>query len=209
MPELIAVLCSRQLDLLSKRFAFKLPQPIVIFLFQDWQHYRRVFGRQSMACAIPPVNAVALSIDCPLDQILNHELSHLFAMRWNGFAPPVMLEGLAVWLDSQCRLHQMDYAALRGLGRPGFDVDSIFFGQDFYVLPDRDIRYTVAGSFVGFLIKRLGWQGFMAFYQECGRRPLNSLLQKYLGLTYRETLLVWQAQIAEDWVAPYRWSPAA
>jgi hypothetical protein len=43
-------------------------------------------------------NAVLLAADCPLREGLRHELAHLFAFRWNLHAPPLVQEGLAVWL---------------------------------------------------------------------------------------------------------------
>jgi hypothetical protein len=97
-----------------------------------------------------------------------HELTHIYAPNGNRF----LAEGLAVWAHEALggvaafptkgrKLHaeakdlaaDADLTRLDAIGTPGR-------------LPDERTSYTVAGSFVGFLIERYGLEKFRALYAE-------------------------------------------
>ena len=131
-----------------------------------------------------PANAVVLATDCPLREGLRHELTHLFAFRWSTYAPPLVQEGLAVWLqgtmpDQTVTAEDIDSVlALDMDPLPMLDA-KYFFGPDqIYV------SYTLAGGFTGFLIRRFGWDRYGRFYSKADRWKFRTLFQRHFGMTF-------------------------
>ncbi len=134
--------------------------------------------------ALMPANAVVLAADCPLREGLRHELSHLFAYRWNTSAPHLVQEGLAVWLQGTMP-DQTDTAE---------DIDSVLaFDTDpspmldakYFFAPDKiHSSYVLAGGFTGFLIRRFGWDHYRLFYSKAQRLTFRSVFQKHFGMSF-------------------------
>ncbi len=112
--------------------------------------------------ALLPANAVVLAADCPLREGLRHELAHLFAFRWNTCAPPLVQEGVAVWLQGttpgQTDITKDTDSVLR------FDTDPspMLDPRHFFAPNQVHVSYALAGGFTGFLIRRFGWDHYRA-----------------------------------------------
>jgi hypothetical protein len=87
---------------------------------------------------------------------LRHELAHLFAFQWNTSAPPLVQEGLAVWLQGTTP-DQTDTAEDIGSFLP-FDTDpSLMLAPRYFFATNRiHLSYALAGGFTDFLIHRFG-----------------------------------------------------
>ena len=86
-------------DDLSQRFGIRLPRRLTVVLASSHRDLLKDFGRPMAGTALMPPNAVVLAADSPLRKGLRHELVHLFAFRWSTYAPHLVQEGLAVWLQ--------------------------------------------------------------------------------------------------------------
>jgi hypothetical protein len=129
-----------------------------------------------------PANAVVLAADCPLREGLRHELAHLFAFRWNTSAPPLVQEGLAVWLQAATP-GQTDTANDPVLG---FDMDpSPMLDPRHFFAPNRlHATYALAGRFMGFLIRRFGWDHYRRFYRKADRWTFRSVFKRQIGMSF-------------------------
>jgi len=168
---------------LSQRFGIRLRRRLTIVLISSHQELTADFGRPMGGTVLVPANAVVLAADCPLREILRHELAHLFAARWNVCPPPLLQEGLAVWLqrtdpdrtdvaEGICSVHN-------------FCTDpSLLFDRRYFFAPHRrHVSYALAGVFTGFLIRRFGWDSYRRFYRKADRWTFRSLFKRQFGIS--------------------------
>jgi hypothetical protein len=170
------------LDDFSQRFGISLPRRLTIVLTSSHQDLTDDFGRPMGGTALMPANAVVLAADCPLREGLRHELAHLFAFRWNTCAPPLVQEGLAVWLQEETP-DQMVTADHTGFA---FDTDpSPMLDSRHFFAPNRlHLSYALAGGFTGFLIRRFGWDCYRRFYSKADRWTFRSLFKTQFGMSF-------------------------
>jgi hypothetical protein len=130
--------------------------------------------------------AVVLAADYPVQQFLRHELVHVFAARWNASAPPLIQEGLAVWLESAARDGTKTPEHVRLARRCNTDPSPLLDRRYFFA-PDRmHDCYAKAGTFTGFLIRRFGWGRFRRFYRRVNRWTFRSLFRREFGMRFEE-----------------------
>jgi hypothetical protein len=174
------------LDEFSERFGVRLSRRLIIVLIPSHRDLTADFGRLMGGTALFSANAVVLAVDCPLREILRHELVHLFAARWNGCAPPLIQEGLAVWLQET--EPDRTNTALHLCVAQRFDTDpSLLLSPQYFFAPQwqRD-SYALAGVFTGFLIRRFGWDRYKRFYRMADPWTVRSAFKRQFGMGLEE-----------------------
>lgn len=182
--------CEAELDDLVERFGFPLRRPAV-FLFWTWADISKVFGEGYAGTALYEANAVVLAADTYFGRSLRHELTHLFAGRWNRQEPPLLTEGLATWLDGR---------AAGWLARPLLEtyrpvLPDLLRRRFFFSPGHRSACYILAGCFTGFLIRRFGWDRYRTLYRRVGPGRFVATFQKVFGLTLAEAERQWREEV--------------
>ena len=91
--------CREDHDRLARQFQFTLRRRPVIYLFRHYREIQRLFGPEYAGAALIPATAVVVADNQVVSEVLRHELVHLFAARWGVAEPPLLGEGVAVWLQ--------------------------------------------------------------------------------------------------------------
>src|SRR5207253_2889153 len=125
---------------------------------------REVLGSAACGFAMPPGNAIVLAADAGLEEVIRHELVHLFAARWSAHARPLFNEGIAVWLQRTYGGIPIDAKALRLIGKPGPSLLPLLSPKFFFADANAYSCYVLAGSFTGFLIRRYGVEAYRKFF---------------------------------------------
>jgi len=83
-------------------FGFRLRRRLVVFVFASVADLSRFFKSQVHACAFPGGDAIALgihgSVSGTLEEVVRHELAHLYSARWRKLDLVLTSEGMATWL---------------------------------------------------------------------------------------------------------------
>jgi hypothetical protein len=170
---------------------------VYVYLFPSDISVCVTFGAGGFAAAA--LSAVVVPFEgMPLGEVLRHELTHLLSAGWNAWAPPLLQEGLATWMQGTVQGRAIDWAAAEPLGegrrlRPLLDR-RFFFDQE-----NRWPSYLLAGSFTGFLIGRFGWDAYERFYREqAGARQFDARFKKHFGMTLEQAEALWWAGLLEQ-----------
>lgn len=174
------------MDEFSERFGTHLGRRLIIVLISSHRDLTKDVGRPVAGTLVMAANAVVLATDCPLRETLRHELTHLFAFRWNMHAPPIMQEGLANWSENT----GPDWS---GTGfdpclERGFQMDpTLLLDSRYFLAPCRvHVSYALAGIFTGFLVRRFGWDRYKQFYRRANHWNFRSVFEKQFGVTLEE-----------------------
>jgi hypothetical protein len=188
-------LCEGERDDLAQLFGFPLRRRLHVFIVPTPRDIEALFGRPFGGTVWPGANAVLLTAENLNRVMLRHELGHLFSIRWNPAAPPIMAEGLSTWLEAADRGRTLDAAAceFRLLSRP--DLKKLLDPRYFYAESHRYGCYTFAGSFTGFLIRRHGWDRYLRFYRKTKATRFESRFRKFFGLSLMEAQQRWLDEI--------------
>jgi hypothetical protein len=182
-------LASLDLDDLAQRFGFRLRRRLTIIVVPSHQDLTEDFGRPMGGTVLVHGNAVVLVADCSFPDSLRHELTHLFAARWNTGPPPLIQEGLAVWLQETDPDWTDTAEELRLIRR--FNTDpSLLLDHHYFFAPDRQQdTYAMAGVFTGFLLRRFGWDRYRKFYRWTDRWTFRVRFKRYYGMSLEEAWL--------------------
>lgn len=180
---------------LARQFGRSLRSPVVVFLFGDRREVSRVVAPPHSACAIWDLNAIILSADCDWEELVRHELTHLFAGRLSRHAPPLLSEGLAVWLQGNRFGRRVDDRALEVLDRNDVGLDLLLDPVQFFDGARVYDCYTLAGSFTGFLIRRFGWKAYERLYRQCDGREFRAKFRKCFGLSLKDAHWEWRLEL--------------
>lgn len=187
--------CESELDDIGRQFGFTLRRRLVVYLFATWRDINAVFGPAYGGTALPLSNALVIPEDCNLQEVIRHELTHLFAARWNTMAPPLLGEGLATWLQSTVGGLPIDTAARPLLRNRSLKLTSLLKRSFFFAEPQRHSCYVLAGSFTGFLIRRFGWDSYRSFYRVANARNFRGQFGKLFGLTLEQAERRWRNEL--------------
>src|SRR5215471_10498734 len=102
-------------------------------------------------------NAIVIANENRVEEAMRHELAHLFAFRRSASTPPLLSEGLAVWLQETDFGQPIHFAALPLLLLGTLPLPKLLRAKFFFDETHRQSCYILAGSFTGFLIHRYGW----------------------------------------------------
>jgi len=184
-----------ELHALSRQFGRPLRSPVVVYLFDQTQRVTRIFGPQYGAFALWDINAIILAADCPWEEFVRHELAHLFAGRWSKLAPPLLQEGLAVWLQGTRWGQPVNHVARQILGRRDHSLDVLLNREQFFSSEHMGACYALAGSLSGFLIRRFGWDKYSQLYRRCDGRLFRKKFQKCFGMSLEDAHWEWRLDL--------------
>jgi hypothetical protein len=171
-------------DDLSQRFGIRLPRRLTVVLTSSHQDLTDDFRRPMGGTALMPANAVVLAADCALRELLRHELAHLFAYRWSMYAPHLLQEGLAVWLEGTAPDDTDPAEFMDSVLTSDRDPLSML-DRTYFFAPSRiHLSYALAGRFTGFLVRHFGWDHYRRFYRKADRWTFRSSFKKQFGMSF-------------------------
>jgi hypothetical protein len=185
--------CVSELDDLEQRFGFSLRGRLIVYLFPTRADVSEVFGKWYAGTALAFANAIVVAADFNLQEVLRHEMIHLFAARW-GQAPPLLNEGLATWLQSTPEGREVDWLARRYMEISGVRLSQLLSRKFSFRVP-RSAYYYMGGSFTGFLIRRFGWDEYRAFFRKACSANLPRTFRKRFGISLDEAERMWRDEL--------------
>lgn len=188
--------CQYDCERLSGQFGFRLRRRVAVFLFAKWQEIGPVLGNSSGAYALWQPNAILIGHNDWLNEVIPHELAHLFAGRWSQHAPPLLCEGLAVYFQQTDRGMSVDSSAKWALDDYQVTIPQLLNRTHFYAESERNRRYAIAGSFTSFLIRRHGWDQYRRLYRKCNGRKFRPKIEKCYGSTMEQLEKDWRCDLA-------------
>jgi hypothetical protein len=183
--------CEAILDELGRWFGFR-PRRVAVFVFPRGEDLRRLLGPRFHAAAFPRLGAALLGADACMTETLRHELAHLYAARWNAWAPPLLAEGLAVWMQKTWFGQAVDEAAGEALRSSGLTCRTMLRVRVFFSETHRLTCYLLAGSFTGFLLCRYGWRRYRRLYRQASGQRFEACFRKCLGVSLEVAEGQWQ-----------------
>jgi hypothetical protein len=185
-----------QLDRYQSQFGWRHDGRVRIFLFFDEHQVAKIFGPNYAGTILFLANAIVVTWGGDVHELVKHELAHLFASHWNSAAPPLLSEGLAVWMQETKSGRPIDWCARQLFGKHAHNLSQLLNQRFFFSQPQIHACYLLAGSFTGFLIQRFGWNTYKRFY----RRQLHHLafrmrFRKCFGVGLEEAELQWRKEL--------------
>ena len=95
--DLLLMCCRLSRSDLARRFGFVIPR-INAFVFEQRDSISALMEFPFAGFAMPSANSIVVLRLEHIEEMVRHELVHLFAARWNPNVPCILREGLAVWL---------------------------------------------------------------------------------------------------------------
>ena len=187
--------CQEELDRLTDRFGSPHRGRAVVFLFASYKEIGKIFGAHYGGTALSSANAIVIANDSNIQESMRHEFAHLFSARWSLHAPPLLSEGLSVWLQETTWGHPIDTAARPLLGNRSFKLPLLLKPKFFFAEPQRHTCYVLAGSFTGFLIRRYGWQQYRKLFRLCDGIRFRAKFEKCFGVTLEKAEWQWRNEI--------------
>jgi hypothetical protein len=184
-----------ELHSLARRFGRPLRIPVTVYLFDHTGQVAHIFGPQYGGFALWDLNAIVVAADCPSGPFVRHELGHLFAGRWSKLAPPLLQEGLAVWLEGTRWGQPLDPAARNVLGDQDVGLSQLMDRGWFFTPEHMDASYALAGSFSAFLIQRFGWEAYGRLYRQCDGRRFPAKFHKCFGMSLEDAHWEWRLEL--------------
>ena len=180
------------LDDLAQQFQSPLRHRLTIVLVPSYRDLTADFGQPMGGTMLAHANAVVLAADCPLRESLRHELVHLFAVRWNASAPPLLQEGLAVWLQGTVQDASIEEEAGRLIRLSDMDLAPLLDRRYFFSEAHQHRCYTLAGGFTGFLVRRFGWDTYRELYRRSDRWTFRPCFGRRFGMSLEGAWRRWQ-----------------
>lgn len=184
-----------ELHALARRFGRVIRTPVTVYLTDQARHVAWMVGRDSGGFALCEANSIVLAADTPWEEFIRHELAHLYAGRWSRQAPPLLEEGLAVWLQGTQFGRPIDDAAREVLSRRDIGLNRLRDREWFFDPANANDCYTLAGSFTGFLIRRFGWAAYERLYRLCDGRKLEPKFQTCFGQSPQDADWEWRLEL--------------
>ncbi len=191
--------CREEHDRLAQQFGFPLRGPFALYLLADPQAVGRIWPqmRGYTGVALVGARAIVLADKGNLQELLRHELAHLFSARWNSFPPPLVNEGLSVWWQETEHGQPIDWWAWplltnRRLLLPGL------LRRSFYRTSQSHSNYMLAGSFTRFLIRRFGWDCYQQFFRRSNALRFRAWFQKCFGISLEKAEWQWRKKVLAE-----------
>lgn len=190
---------STELDRLTTRFGSPLSGRVAVYVFPEGFKLKSITGFDCGGFAIWP-RSVALVLREDNSEALRHENAHLFASRWSRNTPGLFKEGLCVWAQETNCGQAIDAVAKQFLAKRELTLSSML-KEGVVRRPDSFERYSLAGSFVRFLIRRLGFAKFRELYRACHGWRFRRQFQKCCGASFEEAESAWRTEL-RAWPRP-------
>jgi hypothetical protein len=179
------------LEDLARIFTHRLRHRLIVVLIPSHRDVTADFGRPMGGTILAHANAVVLAADCPVRELLRHELVHLFAARWNILAPHLLQEGLAVWLQGTVQGVPIEEEAGQLIRLSDADIRPLLDEGYFFSERHQHRCYTLAGGFTGFLIRRFGWDRYRELYRRADRWTFRARFGRRFGVSLERAWRRW------------------
>lgn len=187
--------CEKELDNLTQWFGSPLRGRVNVFLFARWRDISAIYGSGYGGLAISRANLIVIAWDNNVPESVRHELAHLFAFRWSVQAPPLLSEGLPVWLQGSHWGRSIDDEARTLIQRPCPRLTKLLRKKFFFAEAQRQACYLLAGSFTGFLIRRYGWDSLRELYRCCDGTRFAAKFEKCFGISLDKADWQWRNEV--------------
>ncbi|HEX5102721.1 MAG TPA: hypothetical protein VFV87_02860 [Pirellulaceae bacterium] len=194
IPETLLLLSKEELTSLARKFGFRLPR-VNVFLFSSIGCVTEIFGPEYAGLALPAFNAIVVGEHDTVSEHVRHELVHLFASRWNLFAPPLLTEGLAVHLQQVWCGYPIATLFRRFGSRSEWTLRSLLDRNFFFDRTYRHACYMIAGSFTSFLIDEFGWDAYRRLYRWSRPHLVEWAFRRSLGVSFDEAESRWRGRL--------------
>jgi hypothetical protein len=172
-------------------------QRVHVYLFPSCGSVAEVFGEGYGGTALLGLHAVVVpAVGLPLGEVLRYELAHLFILRWNCLAPPLLSAGLPTWLQGGDDGYHLDARAAAFLRWGKYNLRPLLSRRHFFAPANRPASYVLAGSFTGFLVRVFGWQAYRRLYRrQQGGWRFDAHFWEQFGLSLEEAEAQWREAI--------------
>jgi hypothetical protein len=187
--------CEKELENLMRWFGSPMRGRVTVYLFAHGQDIAAIYGSGYAGWAIFRANAIVLANYYHFPELLRHELAHLFAFRWSALAPPLLSEGIAVWLQGSYWGKSIDEEALTLLRQGSPKLSKLLRSRFFSAEARRYSCYILAGSFTGFLIRRYGWDRHRQLYRSCNGNHFAAKFEKCFGISLEKAEWHWRNEV--------------
>ena len=122
-------------------------------------------------------------------------------MPWNMNPPPLLQEGLAVWLE-KVEGDEGDAVGDQSVVHDSCGDPLPLLDPRRFFSPDQVHRsYGHAGVFTGYLIRRFGWDSIRGFYRKAERLRFRAVFWKHFGISFEDawvcvTTTLWRWQVS-------------
>ena len=184
---------------LSQTFGFSLRRCPVVYLFPTAQGVSNIFKYPSGGFALVGGDAIVVNTDRAsdgaLDEVILHEMAHLFSARLAKLEPPLKSEGLATWLMNSIDGKPIDFHALATL-LAGSYIFLTWLAKTarFYQI---DTSYILAGSFTGYLIRHFGWDRYCDFFRRATSKNFEQSFAQVFGLSLMRAERQWREDLLQ------------
>jgi tetratricopeptide (TPR) repeat protein len=181
----------------SRQFGFPLRRRLVIFLFTTASDMSRIFKAPMGGCAFIGGDAIALGFgglaNATLEEVLRHELAHLFSAYLGTLDPPLKGEGLATWLMGSVDGKPVDFHALAFLLTDRY-LFLTWLTQPTWFFASQSCYY-LAGSFTGHLIRRFGWDSYKEFFRRATAQNFDACFAQTFGCSLLTAERQWRDEL--------------
>jgi hypothetical protein len=190
---------ARTLDDLAGELEVEPPAHVTVLVIASATEAQYLFQRPMSGMASWRGPAVVITAEAavhPVEcaKVMRHEVTHLLSLRLGPRNPSFKIEGLARWKEHT------------GAGTPA-DLDALLMvlGADYRPLDslldragwerDTDYSYAIAGSFTGFLVRRIGWPAFKDFYRRATASNFTDVFRGAFGVTLLHAERQWRQEL--------------
>jgi hypothetical protein len=174
---------------------------ITVFIYPSPEAVEQAFGRNVAGVALPHNNCIVIPFTgLPLlQEVLRHELAHLYITRaWARATPPLLSEGLPVWLQQSVLGVKIDRIAAHWIEQGKGDLRPLLKKKSFKIRAQGFQSYALAGSFTGFLLRRFGRDVYLSFYESMYNGwHFDRKFTEHFGLTLESAENEWQREALE------------
>ena len=193
--------CEKALEELARWHRFSLRPRPTVFILANSHVFRQVVSDCCGAICLLEKNAVVLpAYGVPghgfVDELIRHELAHLFTAKWNRRALPLLNEGFATWWQRTAGERAVDERAHHFFQSVSIGLGDLVDPETFYARKFYGANYALAGSFSGFLIRRFGRDRYREFYKAALPANFAQSLSDIFTLTLTQAEVQWRVEVA-------------
>lgn len=157
-------------EVVSKELKVTPSKQIQVYIFNDREQKRLLFGAGNADVAKPWQYAVYISADS-WQSTLKHEIVHVFSAEFgvglfklaSGFNP-ALIEGIAESIEGNSSDYSLpDFTALAYKNNHRINYNDLFTGLNFFK-SNSSLSYSYSGAFIHYLISRYGIEKVKKFY---------------------------------------------
>jgi hypothetical protein len=170
---------------------------VCVYLFPTPESIQITFGSRVGGAALTWYDFIVIPFERQrLAEVLRHELTHLFAHRWNPWAPPLLCEGLAVWMQGTEQGRAINSQVVATLHPKEWCLRPLLDPKFFFDREKVHGCYMLAGSFTGFLIQKFGWDAYQRLYRgQWGALNFDRAFTRQFGLSLDEAVSWWHSEL--------------